>query len=411
MKKLLPNIHRFLGLFLVLNFFILCSTGAILIWKEELSSKQNHSISEVTLDSLIEIERNVNSGLDPNKERILAIIPKSSEEIQVRIGGLNQVVLRGSEKIYFNAKAERITQPRKEKSVIQFIFDLHANLLLGNLGKILLFLIGVFLIISLFTGQKLSQKYLKVKNIKNSLILHRYIHSMVARKLLPWLSLVILTGIFLAANSILIGLFIAEISSNKNSQVEYSTIEQAVTSWRSDETLKKLKPSFIAYPGTEFAPSNGLLTLFEGDEVSEKLIVFNSSRKNDHYKILDLPWYLSAIILSEPLHFGNFGGYLLKIIWTCLALLAGYIPLSGLVIFYLRKNSIRQLSTAVEPLFSRWDKSILPSLLAVLIVVFLFLLQEFTLLTLFISLILFFDWKNIIDLMGKKVFYVNNRAR
>ena len=143
----------------------------------------------------------------------------------------------------------------------------------------------------------------------------------------------------------------------------------------------------------------------------EKLIVFNSSRKNDHYKILDLPWYLSAIILSEPLHFGNFGGYLLKIIWTCLALLAGYIPLSGLVIFYLRKNSIRQLSTAVEPLFSRWDKSILPSLLAVLIVVFLFLLQEFTLLTLFISLILFFDWKNIIDLMGKKVFYVNNRAR
>ena len=75
------------------------------------------------------------------------------------------------EKIYFNAKAERITQPRKEKSVIQFIFDLHANLLLGNLGKILLFLIGVFLIISLFTGQKLSQKYLKVKNIKNSLLI------------------------------------------------------------------------------------------------------------------------------------------------------------------------------------------------------------------------------------------------
>lgn len=411
MKKLLLNIHRFLGLFLVLNFFILCSTGAILIWKEELNSENDHDSSEISLNSLIEIERDVNSKLDPSEKRILAIIPKSSNEIQVRVGELNQVALKGSEKIYFNSKGERISKPFKDKSVIQFIHSLHANLLLGNLGKILLLLIGVFLLISIFTGQKLSQKYLKVKNLKNNLILHRYIHSMVARKLLPWLSLVVITGIFLTASSFLIGIFIAEISDNRNSQVEYSTLEQAVPSWKSNDTLEKLSPRFIAYPGTEFAPSNGLLTLFEGNEDRQKIIVFNPSGKSDQYKILDLPWYLSAIILSEPLHFGNFGGVLLKVIWTCLALFAGYIPLSGLIIFYLRKNNIRQLSTTVEPLFGRWDRSILPSLLAVLIVVILFLLQEFTLLTFFISLILIWDWRNIIDLMGRKVFYVNYRAR
>src|SRR5690606_42080708 len=44
----------------------------------------------------------------------------------------------------------------------------------------------------------------------------------------------------------------------------------------------------------------------------------------------DHPWYLAALMLSRPLHFGDYGGMPLQLIWAALDLLATVVLGSGL---------------------------------------------------------------------------------
>ena len=43
-----------------------------------------------------------------------------------------------------------------------------------------------------------------------------------------------------------------------------------------------------------------------------------------------MPWYLTALELSRPLHFGDYGGMPLKIIWALLDLITIVVLVSGL---------------------------------------------------------------------------------
>jgi len=52
-----------------------------------------------------------------------------------------------------------------------------------------------------------------------------------------------------------------------------------------------------------------------------------------------LPWYLRAIEVSRPLHFGNYGGLPLKIIWTLLDLITIVVLGSGLYLWLIRRRS------------------------------------------------------------------------
>jgi uncharacterized iron-regulated membrane protein len=50
-----------------------------------------------------------------------------------------------------------------------------------------------------------------------------------------------------------------------------------------------------------------------------------------------MPWYVSALMLSQPLHFGDYGGMGLKIIWLLLDLLTIVVLVTGLILWSKRR--------------------------------------------------------------------------
>jgi uncharacterized iron-regulated membrane protein len=52
----------------------------------------------------------------------------------------------------------------------------------------------------------------------------------------------------------------------------------------------------------------------------------------------ELPWYVKSLLLSQPLHFGDYGGMPLKIIWAALDLATIIILLTGLYLWYARRR-------------------------------------------------------------------------
>jgi uncharacterized iron-regulated membrane protein len=65
-----------------------------------------------------------------------------------------------------------------------------------------------------------------------------------------------------------------------------------------------------------------------------------------------MPWYLRALELSRPLHFGDYGGMPLKIIWVLLDLVTIFVLGSGLYLWFARSRAAKtqQRSAAVLPL-------------------------------------------------------------
>ncbi|MGE4404413.1 PepSY domain-containing protein, partial [Pseudomonas sp.] len=53
----------------------------------------------------------------------------------------------------------------------------------------------------------------------------------------------------------------------------------------------------------------------------------------------EMPWYVKTLFLSQPLHFGDYGGLPLKIIWTLLDLVSIVILASGLYLWLGRRKA------------------------------------------------------------------------
>jgi uncharacterized iron-regulated membrane protein len=62
-----------------------------------------------------------------------------------------------------------------------------------------------------------------------------------------------------------------------------------------------------------------------------------------------LPWYLTALLISQPLHFGDYGGQPMKLLWALLDLATIVVLVSGLYLWLVRGRArkARAASAAV----------------------------------------------------------------
>lgn len=52
-----------------------------------------------------------------------------------------------------------------------------------------------------------------------------------------------------------------------------------------------------------------------------------------------LPWYVTALLVSQPLHFGDYGGLPMKFIWAALDIATIVVLGSGLYLWVKRRQS------------------------------------------------------------------------
>jgi uncharacterized iron-regulated membrane protein len=95
----------------------------------------------------------------------------------------------------------------------------------------------------------------------------------------------------------------------------------------------------IAMPGSLFAGGHHYGVFLHGDTpLTSKLIkpVLINAADGSFSESRDLPWYAKALFISKPLHFGDYGGLPLKIIWALLDLMTLIVLGSGLYLWAAR---------------------------------------------------------------------------
>jgi len=141
-------------------------------------------------------------------------------------------------------------------------------------------------------------------------------------------------------------------------QSELSSVQAAL------DTAKHAVPGItftgIVYPGAEGgSPYHYLLWGHGSTPLTSRLFtpVLVDARTGDLTAVVKMPWYLRALEVSRPLHFGDYGGLPLKILWAALDLITIVVLGSGLYLWVARRKAVDARLAQLASALQRPDKA------------------------------------------------------
>jgi uncharacterized iron-regulated membrane protein len=130
----------------------------------------------------------------------------------------------------------------------------------------------------------------------------------------------------------------------------FGSLQQAIDV--AHRAAPQMDVAFIGFPGSRFATPHHYMVFMRGNSVlTSRLLkpVMIDAETGTLVATRSLPWYLTLLLLSQPLHFGDYGGLTLKIIWAGLDLAAIVVLLSGLYLWLGRHLPTRRHPAEVSP--------------------------------------------------------------
>jgi uncharacterized iron-regulated membrane protein len=138
---------------------------------------------------------------------------------------------------------------------------------------------------------------------------------------------------------------VPQTSELSSPQAAYDTVRAA---------FPDMTTTSVVYPGSPFGSPFHYVVWTKGKEpLTSRLFspVLVDARSGTLVSAVTMPWYLRALELSRPLHFGDYGGMPLKIIWVLLDLVTIVVLGSGLYLWFARSPVPKMSrSTAAMPL-------------------------------------------------------------
>ena len=250
--------------------------------------------------------------------------------------------------LLFDARTgEKVDTPPLDEGIMHFLLELHAELFLGLTGQLFLGLVGIVFVVALVSGVVVYAPFMRklafgtVRKHRSQRIKWLDTHNMVGIVTLGWVSVVGLTGVIITMSTPLTMIWqrdqLAEMSAPyKDSRMpeKLASVDRAVATVRA--AVPDAKVSFIAWPGTEFSTKHHYMVALAGDTpLTERLInpAMVDAKTGKLVAVEEMPWYVKMLFLSSPLHFGDYGGLPLKIIWALLDLATIVVLATGLYLW------------------------------------------------------------------------------
>ncbi|MGH8079466.1 MAG: PepSY-associated TM helix domain-containing protein [Lysobacter sp.] len=355
-------LHRWASLVATIPFLILCLTGTVLIFHEEIDSAMGVVPTAVGLESqahrpLVESVDNVLKAFP--KERILSVALDPEEHPGVLLLFTAPLEDRGFDHATMRFTRLATAQPTEtgveaSKTLTGFLLELHAQWFLGPLGELVGALIALLVLLSLLSGLVVYAPYVKkiafgaLRRGRSPRLLQLDLHNLIGAVVLGWALAVSLTGFLLGFGTIANGIWQATELPVLRARYAGETVDRRHPPVDIDRVYAAAKAAVpkdwhvisVIYPDTDFSTDHHYTVLVGGQGLDEKLfrvaLVDATAGKVD--TIVELPWYLKAIVLSQPVHFGDYGGLALKILWTLCAWLTLFITGNGAWLWWDRRR-------------------------------------------------------------------------
>jgi len=355
------RIHKWSSLICTIFLLMLCLTGLPLIFEDEIDAWFDPDVAiaavaentpDTSLDRIIAAAHARYPGQflrfmvwDKAEPRRLSLNMAASPDVPAA---------QGHVLIYDTRTADLLSETPALHGFMHTMLQLHQNLFIGLPGDLLLTVVALLFLVAIVSGVVLYGPYMRKLEF-GTLRLQRArrlrwldLHNLLGIATLMWVLVVGATGLINTLSKPLFGLWSMQEMPRLLAQARLVppaasappvTVDMVVANAR--RALPGKRISSVVFPGTVFGtPQHYTLWTLGDTPLTSRMFtpVLLDAVSGQVASAASLPWYLKALELSRPLHFGDYGGLPLKILWTVLDLIAIAVLISGIYLWLARRK-------------------------------------------------------------------------
>jgi uncharacterized iron-regulated membrane protein len=353
-------LHKWSSLVSTVFMLLLCLTGLPLIFHHEIGHLLGTEVEapemaantpRASLDKVMASAR----ALYP--ERIVQFVSQAEDDDKVWFVTLTPTPEPTDDfkSIAVDARTGQVlAQPRFDEGFMYVMFKLHVDLFAGLAGKLFLGFMGLLLLVAIVSGVVLYAPFMRklqfgdVRRDRSPRVKWLDLHNLLGVVTLVWAFVVGATGMINTWADLMIKYWqydqVSTLLAPYQGQPIVAEAERGSLQRSLDVALAHApgqKLSFVAFPGTSFSSPHHNTFFLRGDTpLTSRLLqpVLVDAKTTEVTASPALPWYLTALLVSQPLHFGDYGGMPMKIIWALLDIATIIVLGSGLYLWLKRKQ-------------------------------------------------------------------------
>lgn len=356
------NIHKWSSLICTIFLLMLCLTGLPLIFSHEIDHLLGNEAElpvmpagtkHLNRDIVVQAAMDLKPGMEV--KYLFWDEAEAPSQMFVTLADSAEAPIEADHYLTMDMRtAKPLAAPANEADFMYIMYYLHVEMLAGLPGKLFLGLMGILYIVALVSGVVLYAPIMKkfdfgmIRTEKSERIRWLDMHNVLGMVTLAWVTVVGLTGVINTLADPALEMWragelaemVADYKDKPKIEGNLSSIEYAV------EEAKKAAPgmdmSFVAYPGTLYSSKHHYAVYMKGTSPLTSRIIkpaLIDAESGQLTAIRDLPWYLKTIYISQPFHFGDYGGMPLKVIWAIFDIAAIVVLVSGIYLWFARRKA------------------------------------------------------------------------
>lgn len=361
-------VHKWTSLICTVFLLLICITGLPLVLRDELGDLLDDSppyasvpagTPNVSLDSVVATSRDMYPGekifsvfTDDDEPKIVVTMVPSWDAYKANRQSLHW--------IKFDAHTGKVLKANKPFNgdgfdFLQIMLRLHTDLFTGLPGELFMGTMALLFVLAIISGVVIYGPFMRkldfgtVRADRSPRLKWLDMHNMIGVITLAWALVVGTTGVINELSTPLFALWqqtdvkamlVPFAGKPTPADTELSSPQAAFDTAKA--AVPDMIPTSVLYPGGPFGSPYHYLVLTKGpDPLTSRLFtpVLVDARTGKFTDFVAMPWYLRALEISRPLHFGDYGGMPLKIIWILLDLATIAVLGSGLYLWLSRRAS------------------------------------------------------------------------
>ena len=357
-------VHKWTSLICTLFLLMLCVTGLPLIFHHEIDDALGHDRWRpanpggplMTYDQVLETAL----ARQPGHAPIFMSFETDRPVVNVTSGPTADAAEAKMVFAPIDRTSGAAVPPTPAGGVMDFILQLHTDMFLGLAGMLFLGAMGLLFTASIVSGIVVYAPFMRrlkfgtVRASRSARVKWLDYHNVLGAVTLAWVLVVGVTGVIntLAkpiTESWKAGALTALAApyQGKPPATHRASVDAAVRT--AQAAMPGMQVQFVAFPGSDYSTSHHYAVFLHGttpltQHLARPALI--DAETGELTAVQDMPLLSKALSLSQPLHFGDYGGLPLKILWAVLDLITLVVLGSGV---YLWAGGGRKKPVAFEP--------------------------------------------------------------
>lgn len=360
-------IHKWTSLMCTAFLLLICVTGLPLVFKDELEGLLDDGLPyasvpaqrpSVSLDHIAEISRKMYPG------EVIIYMFADDDEPKIQVGMVKSwddfaKDRRSQHAIKFDAHTAQVLKESKPfraegRGFLEIMLALHRDLFAGLWGELFMGVMALLFVVAIASGIAVYGPFTRklefgtIRSDKSLRTRWLDLHNLLGVVTLAWALVVGTTGIINELSTPLFALWqqtdvkallapmrgqpVPDAAVMSSPQAAFDTAQTA---------FPEMTAVSVGFPGSPFGSPYHYVVWTKGrTPLTSRLFspVLVDARNGKFEGAVAMPWYLRALEVSRPLHFGDYGGMPLKIIWALLDLVTIIVLGSGLYLWLSRRS-------------------------------------------------------------------------